>query len=350
MRVSTWRRLTKWEFWPPAVFYPPLAPYLAYLMIKHGGATVFTCANPGIEAGGVVGESKFRILENLGGGDTVARATLLQGQLPAGEKVERARLFMAAHGLDFPIVLKPDMGQRGAGVTIVRTRERLTTCLEQVTGDTILQEYVGGPEFGVFYYRRPSESTGHIFSITEKRMTAVIGNGRDALEVLILADERAVCQARLHLENQRARLDYVPGDGEVVPLVELGTHCRGALFLDAIHLLTPALLESFDRVAKRFDGFFFGRFDVRACEGVDAFREGCGWKVLELNGVTSEATHIYHPDTPLLAAYRVLMTQWRLAFEIGAENRRRGTTPASLRDLAALARDYRREARHHLAM
>ena len=71
--------------------------------------------------------------------------------------------------------------------------------------------------------------------------------------------------------------------------------------------------------------------------------------VIELNGVTSEATHIYHPGTPLTTAYRVLMEQWRLAFDIGAENRRRGVAPTSIRVLVELAREYRQTARAHLS-
>src|SRR5262249_33951313 len=113
-------------------------------------------------------------------------------------------------------------------------------------------------------------------------------------------------------------------------------------------VLTGALADRFDEISRAFDGFFFGRFDVRVDGGLEAFRAGRGFKVIELNGVTSEATHIYHPGTPLLDAYRVLMRQWRIAFEIGAENRRRGWAPTRLRTLIGLTLEYRRAARAHL--
>jgi hypothetical protein len=48
-----------------------------------------------------------------------------------------------------------------------------------------------------------------------------------ALEELILADDRAVCMARLHSEA-RKNLQDIP-EGETVKLVDVGTHCRGAL-------------------------------------------------------------------------------------------------------------------------
>ncbi|HKP13550.1 MAG TPA: hypothetical protein VJZ91_15625, partial [Blastocatellia bacterium] len=89
-------------------------------------------------------------------------------------------------------------------------------------------------------------------------------------------------------------------------------------------------------------------FDVRL-PSVEEFKRGRNFKVIELNGVTSEATHIYDPRNGLLDAYRVLFAQWRLAFEIGAANRERGTMPASVRTLVGLMSEYKQGARHHLS-
>ena len=347
--LSRWRRITRWEFWPPWIFYPPVFVYLIYLMAKHRSATLFTAANPAILAGGVVGESKYAILEGLAGsGEYVARSCLVDGNLGGEAKLLAARGFMATQSLTFPIVLKPNCGQRGSGVVIVRSENALAAALAQSSVDTIIQEYVGGAEFGVFYYRRPSETQGRIFSVTEKRFPVVVGDGRRTLEQLILHDDRAVCAARLYLDRHRETLSSVPALGAAVPLAELGTHCRGALFLDGVQVLSPELVERFDRIAHGFDGFYFGRFDVRVDGGIDAFRAGRGFKIIELNGVTSEATHIYHPGTPLAAAYRVLMRQWQIAFEIGTENRLRGASPTSVWTIIRLARDYARMSQRHL--
>lgn len=349
LMVSFWRRWTRWEFWPPWVFYPPVVAYLACLMAKHRSVTLFTAANPAILAGGFVGESKYDILQRLtGAGEYVARASLIEGRLGVADKVFAARRFMAGQELTFPIVLKPNHGQRGSGVVVVRSAEALRSCLERSSVDTIIQEHVAGAEFGVFYVRHPSEARGHIFSVTEKRFPTVVGDGHRTLEELILEDDRAVCAARLYCERHRDRLWSVPAAGETIPLAELGTHCRGAMFLDGASVLTPALEERFDSIARGFDGFYFGRFDVRVDAGIDAFRAGLGFKIIELNGVTSEATHIYHPGTPLMAAYRVLFQQWRIAFDIGAENHRRGIASTSLRTLAQLTREYMRTSRRHL--
>jgi len=347
--VSTWRRCTRWEFWPPWIFYSPVFAYLFNLMVRHKSTTLFTAANPGILAGGFIGESKYDILLGLSGaGEYVARSSFLAGSLSAAARVLAARRFMADQELTFPIVLKPNCGQRGSGVVVVRSADALKDCLHHSSVDTIVQEYVEGPEFGVFYYRLPSEPRGRVFSVTEKKFPAVVGDGRRTLKQLILHDERAVCAARLYCDRHRDKLSIVPAKGEVFHLVELGTHCRGAMFLDGGWVLTRALEDRFDTIARGFDGFYFGRFDVRVDGGVEEFRAGRGFKIIELNGVTSEATHIYHPGTPLMRAYGVLMTQWRIAFEIGAENRRRGIAPTPARRLIELLGEYRRTERGHL--
>lgn len=349
MLVSSWRRKTRWEFWPPWIFYPPVIAYLGYLMVKHRSPTLFTAANPGILAGGFVGESKIDILRNLAGaGSRVATAQLIEGLLPPAAKIQAADAFLRSHGLSLPVVLKPNHGQRGSGVVVVRSDEALREYLRQTSVDTIIQEYVPGLEFGIFYYRRPSEAAGRIFSVTEKQFPEVIGDGTRTLEALILDDPRAVCMAGFYLNRHRNRLEEIPASGTHVPLVDLGTHCRGAKFMDGAWVVTPALDSAFDAISKTFDGFFFGRFDVRT-SSAGAFREARHFKIVELNGVTSEATHIYDPRNSLWAAYRVLFTQWRVAFEIGAENRARGVRSTSLRVLWRLVRDYRVSSRFHLA-
>lgn len=333
-----WQRLTRWEFWPIWAVYPPVVAYIIWLAARYRSATVVTAANPGIPGGGVAGESKFEILRALEpAGEAVASAVLLPAQISPERRVSAAEYFIQRAGLNFPVVLKPDKGQRGSGVTIVRSARALTDAIRASRRDLILQEFAPGYEFGIFYARRPGLHRGRIISVTEKRFPAVVGDGRRTLEDLILADERAVCLERLHCRVHEERLRDVPYDGEIVRLVEIGSHCRGALFLDAARLLTPAMEDAFDRIARGFRGFFFGRFDVRTpC--IDDFRLGRNFKIVELNGVTSEATHVYDPENGLPGAYRVLFAQWRLAFEIGAANVSQGAAPAPLRELVTMVR------------
>jgi membrane protein DedA with SNARE-associated domain len=294
-------RLTRWEFWPAWAVYVPVLPWILALAVRYRSLTLFTAANPGIETGGFAGESKSRILEKLRPSGAVA---------PQGNGT-------------FPMVVKPDVGERGTGVSIVRTRAELCQALAAIDGPAIVQQYVPGLEFGVFY------SQGRVTSITEKRFPAVVGDGRSTLKQLILADERARLLAAVYLRNRDA--SRVPAAGERVPLVEIGSHCRGAVFLDATHLRTPALEARLRVISDTHGGFCFGRYDVRT-PSVEAFQRG-ELTVLELNGVSAEPAHIYDPSVSLWSAYAALFRHWSEAYRIGAENRAQGAYPTPLPEL-----------------
>ena len=89
-----------------------------------------------------------------------------------------------------------------------------------------------------------------------------------------------------------------------------------------------------------FEGFYYGRFDIRT-SNVDEFMRGRAYHVLEANGVTSEATHIYDPENSLVDAYRVLFEQWRLAFAIGKKNHENGAGVSGVFALLKLLGNHR---------
>ena len=207
--VSKWRRLARWEFWPMWAFYPPVICYVLFLALKHRSLTLFTAANPAIPASGFIGESKLDILRGLATSNGyIARSSLIEASLDVDIKTDSAERFMVKNDFSFPVVLKPDQGQRGNGVAVIRSTEEADRYLSSAAVDTIIQEYAPGSEFGVFYYRRPDEARGRIFSITEKRMPAVTGDGTSTLEELILADDRAVCMARFLLDKHQRRVVF----------------------------------------------------------------------------------------------------------------------------------------------
>ncbi len=335
-------RLWRWEFWPPWIFYAPLAPYLVWLSLRHRGFSTITAANPGIPHGGFVGESKSRILQELPARWVVPFALIEEG--PVTERLERLDRVMADGGWSYPIILKPDAGQRGAGVRLARDRARAAACLAACPHPIVAQVYHPGPyEAGIFYYRLPGEPPGRILSITDKRFPEVAGDGRSKVGELVRWHPRCRMQARTFLARLGPAADRVPGAGEHVGLAVAGNHCQGTMFLDGSHLITPELERAVDALASRFEGFYFGRFDVRYAD-VEAFRAGRDLAIVELNGATSESTDLYDPRRSLPRAYGILFRQWRLLFAIGGRNRRAGAPVTPLRELLRGLRDYRARA------
>jgi hypothetical protein len=111
-----------------------------------------------------------------------------------------------------------------------------------------------------------------------------------------------------------------------------GSHCRGAIFRDGRPYVTPAMTEAFEEIARDLPEFYFGRFDVRFPD-IESLRRGEDFTVVEINGAGSEGTHIWDRKTTLLEAYRSLMEQSALLYEVGFRNRARGFRPANLRQV-----------------
>ena len=105
-----------------------------------------------------------------------------------------------------------------------------------------------------------------------------------------------------------------------------------SVFLDGGELRTPELEHAVDEIAQGYAGFYFGRFDVRA-ESAAALSRG-EFRILELNGVTSEAAHIYDARHSVFTGWRTIASQWGMAYEIGAVNAARGARVSRVRELA----------------
>ena len=332
--IGSFRRKINWEFWSPILLYAPVFVYLIGLWIKHKSITLVTMANPGIKFGGIVKESKSEILQSIQLKEMVAPFRLIT---PDKEAYNACKIFMEEHNLKFPVVLKPDAGERGREVVIPKNESELERFVSAFSVPFIIQKYVDGLEFGVFYVRYPHQKKGSIISITRKEYLWLTGNGEHTLEELILQDDRAVCMAKTHFEQHVDHLFKVIPKGKRIKLVEVGTHSRGAIFKDATYLNTPELVDSIDEVSKSIEGFYFGRFDIKVPDETH-FAEGNSINVLELNGITSEATHMYDPKYPYWYAVKTLCEQWKIAYAIADEvkSTNRELTPPRLRDILKL--------------
>lgn len=355
------------EFWPVWVFYAPVLPWLIYLSIRHASPTVFTCANPGVpHGGGVIGEAKSRILDGFaaGGAPVLASRVIpvspLQEDDPHAAAQQRTQQLMELledpkSGLDgFPVVLKPDAGQRGFGVRIIESQSRALEYFEEATGRIIAQKYDPGPcEFGVFWSRDMSsgldvpmdDRPGFVLSVTRKRFPTVDGDGESTLEQLIWSHRRYRMQGRVFQRRHESRRDLVLRPKDTYQLARAGNHAQGTMFLDGEDLITPELRLWVEQAMQAYrdpDGRIdFGRMDVRSPSEAD-FKAGRNISIIECNGTLSESTNVYDPNKSLLFMYRTLFRQWSLLYRIGAARRREGVRPVGLIGLLKMWIAFRR--------
>lgn len=330
-------RIWRWEFWPTSVFYFPVLLWMLVLSMRYRSLMVWTLANPGLRYGGIMGPWKGLLLERLAGPGVLP--TILVASQPVESRLSELRNAVDAQQWSWPCVLKPEASERGASVRRVYNWDDVEAYLATHPEPLLMQPcHPGMYEAGIFYYRMPGESRGHVLFVTDKVFPVITGDGQSTLEELIWRHPRFAMQAQTFLARHNARRHEILAQGETLTLAWAGNHCQGTLFRDGTsRLLTAELEQAVDEIVRRFDGVSIGRLDVRYSD-VEEFRAGRDLGVVEMNGVMSEPTHIYDPARSLWAAYKTMFFVWALVFRIGAEHRRLGHKPESLWGLVELIR------------
>ena len=205
-----------------------------------------------------MGESKYDVLRLVP--EEVKPKTVLI-KLPSSREQVLAQMKEA--GLTFPVIFKPDLGERGWLVNRIDQEQDVDNYLTKIPVDFIIQELVDLPlEFGVYYIRLPNEERGVVTSITAKEFLRVEGDGCKTLAQLIWEKDRAKLQWHVLKRKFAHQWDRVIPASEKVELVSIGNHCLGTMFLNGNHLITPKLNSSFDALSKPVDGLgglHFGR-------------------------------------------------------------------------------------------
>jgi len=345
-----------YEFWPAWLFYLPVVVWWVALSIRYRNFGLPMVVNPHIELGGMVGESKLDILDAAG--EHAHRFIL---PYVADIRPERSSLHncddsFLAHvdnvldiarekGIDYPLIAKPDLGCRGAGVQLIADRDQLIAYLRQFPEGRryMLQKLAPySAEAGVFYERMPGQEYGQVTSITLKYRPYVQGDGKRSLRHLIIADPRASLLREQYFDRNQERLDWVPDVGEWVTLAFAGSHCRGSIFRDGNRYITESMSAKMHEVLADFPEFHYGRLDVKF-KDIEGLMRGEDFTIIEVNGASSEKTHIWDSKTPLSAIFTTLLRQYTTLFKMGRLMARRGfETPSA----STMVKVWLRELKH----
>lgn len=302
--------------------YLPILPIYIYGVVRTRKLLYFTAANPGIEMGGFFGEKKDEILDLILDKYKVRDISVQSGGDISEEELNRS-------SIQFPVIAKPNVGERGHGVELIGNPEKLKEykCKEQ---DYIIQEYVDFPiELGVLYFRLPGNQKGQVTSITQKEFLTVVGDGVSSVYQLLEKHSRGKLYRFSLKSDYSERLTHVPMKGEKYEVHRIGNHSKGTRFLDSNKYVNQKVNHVFDRINSSVKGVYYGRYDLKVPSFKD-LEEGKNIKIFELNGVSSEPGHMY--DQPnVLYAYRILAKHWIYIIDIAEQNIKSGaeTTPLS---------------------
>lgn len=318
---STFIKWTQWEHWPTFMFYIPIIPYYLFRAIKEKCLTFYLLTNPAIKYSGDGTESKYKTICLVP--EKYRPNSILINELESLEKINSK---IKEAKLNYPIIIKPDIGFRGFLVKKIDNVEDLTNYIQKNNSiKLIIQEYLNYKnECGILYYRYPNEKKGKITSITLKKFLSVVGNGKNSLIELIQSDARAFLYLDLLKNIHGENLITIPKDKEEVILTVIGNHSKGTQFLNGNHLISKQLETTFDKLNKQIKGCYFGRLDIKYND-FKSLENGEDFKVIEINGIIAEPTHVYDASAKgasYFKALKAIKNNWKVIADISIINKK----------------------------
>lgn len=320
------------EFLPHWLQYSLVYCYAVWEALKSRNILFFTATNPCCALGWIYPTSKKETLDQLP--SYICPKSIL---IDHWQDPDHILKHIRNEGIDFPFVVKPNEWLRGMGIIICRTlwdrdrlivQERYLTTHRQRWTRIVqeLSEY--RQEYGIFYVRLPGQSQGMISGIVQRDFPFIVGDGRSTIEKLVHHHPRARYYYPLFARQHHDIWQKILPEWEKLQLVEIGNHNRGTTFVDNSGLITLSLIQEIDAISKHINGFFYGRYDIKAdsIEDIVAKR----YSVLELNMTYSEPTWMYDPHYNFFQASRILLRHRRFIYQIASHNHHQGIPYATL--------------------
>jgi len=331
-KSNNWENLPMWK-----ALYPLAGTYLK-LAFKYRDPFFFSNVNPAIASSGLFGESKIHILNSIP--ENFKPKSIL---LEADWSTEKCMDEIENHYLPYPLVAKPNIGERGFLVQIIQSEKELRSYLQKYKLDIILQEFVDLPnEMAVMYYRLPNEKHGYISSVCTKKYLSVKGNGKSTVEELMNLDKRARRQIQRFKKEKASLLVQIPMEGNNLILEKVGNHNKGTAFLDGNHLLNPFMLHQFNGIGQQMEGIFYGRFDLKY-NTLAELNQGKNIQIIEFNGVGAEPAHIYDPQVPIKQKINDYKDHLIRIGHLHKIQKERGIQSAGIRDLYKIYKNYKKQ-------
>ncbi len=334
-------KLTNWEYWPLYIVNIPLIITWLWFAIKARKLFFFSAVNPVIETGGMWGESKYNILKRI-----PEKNIPITVFVEKGIKFPQLLIKITEAGLEYPVIAKPDIGERGILVSKIKNDQELEMYLNANSIDFLVQEYISLPmELSVMHHRLPDQSTGEVTSICIKETLKVIGDGKLTVKELMKFIPRAKLQIARFEKQFPKLLKQIPGSGKVVELEPIGNHCRGTMFLNGNEYIDKRLTEVFDEIAFQMQNIYYGRFDIK-CNSIEDIKNGGKIKIMEYNGIGSEPAHIYDPSFPLLKKYQAIYFHWKIIYKIYKIQKKKGLKGMSIKETIQRMKVYFNYKKH----
>ena len=186
-------KVLNWEYWPFGVVYFPIFFLWVYYSIKARTIFFFNAANPKMKNGGFMNESKIEIYDLIPP-QYYPKTHIIK----VNTSLETVLNTLESSHLQYPLILKPDMGLRGNGVKKITNLEELKDYHAKADFDFLIQDVIPYEnEVGIFYVKFPNETKGKITGIVSKEYLIIEGDGTSTIEQLIKQTPRFEFQLKV---------------------------------------------------------------------------------------------------------------------------------------------------------
>ena len=327
--MSGLKRILYYEYWPFWIFYIPVLFYGLFLAFRARSITYFTTVNPCMKYSGSLENSKSDYLKFIPE-EYVPKTYLIHKNISRLEleKVIKENQFY------FPLLLKPDSGQRGVEVEKIGDFSQLFEFLKKASRPYFLiQEFIDFPvEMGILIAQIPETNQRKITSITLKKFLTIKGDGKSTYEKLIKNNIRACKRSKEFRKKFQKEWNTILKKDKEILLEPIGNHNRGTEFIDGSYLNNEQLLSVVNKLVSHIPNFFYGRIDLKV-KSIDKLMKGEDIKILEINGVNSEPAHIYDKNFSIFQAYRDLFLHMEIIYDISQQNRIKGVKMTPFKEI-----------------
>lgn len=312
-------KITHWETWHYLAKYIPISPVWFWYCLRSRSFWFFTTSNPTLTFGGFEGESKSEMYAQLPPG-SFPESLLVKPGLAFSE----LKTQISASEIKLPFIVKPDVGMMGFLFRKIETLPELETYHQLMSVPYYVQALAGYPiEVSVFYYRMPGSASGTITGFLKKEFFHVKGDGVSTLKQLISDHPTARFRTEELFGKHATNLESViPAEEEYILSPSLNLS-RGSKLVSMEQEKDAKLLSVFDGLSNYSKNFFYGRYDIK-CSSIEDLKLGKNFTILEFNGSGAEPHHIYGNGYNLFQAYGIVISHWKVLFEISRQNRKNG--------------------------
>ena len=312
-------KIIYWQNWHYHIKYIPLIPVWIWYCIRSRSIWFFTPANPQLTLGGMEGETKEEMYNQLPE-YSYPRSIFIS----SSEKLENIKTKMDEKGLCFPIAVKPNIGMMGLMFRIIKNNEELENYHKAISTKYVIQEVINYPlEVSVFYYRHPSQNHGTISGFLSKEVPMVTGDGKSTLIQLIKSNKSLSSNSAILINKNIKNLEKIIPLNEKFILSNASNRGQGGKLLSLQHEINESLVKVFDDISLYKGNFFYGRYDIK-CKSIEDLKEGKNFSILEFNGCGSGTQQIYAHPYSLLEALKIILHHWKVLYNISKYNKQKG--------------------------